>query len=400
MYNIIFFLIKIMTIIGKTSDFFRTNVHIDLEALQNNLSHIKNKAPQSKILAMVKSNAYGHGAIAVSKALANDVDALGVSCLEEALELYFNKINKRIVIWSGFIDEKELNAITKFNFETVIHSKYQLEILQRVKLTKPLKVWLKIDTGMHRLGFQFPEVINIYKSLIENRNIQKPLQLMTHFSDADISTNPKTLNQKILFENITSNWIGEKGISNSAFILNWANSQLDWIRPGLLLYGVSPISSVTSDKLGFTPVMTLTSKIISIKEIKKGESIGYASTWKCPQNTRMGIVSIGYGDGYPRHIKEGTLVLVDGVYCPIIGRVSMDYITIDLTKAKSVKVGDTVVLWGNNLFVEDISEKAETSPYELCCQLTKRVKYNFYSKSSEFKKILNIEINPLEVSYV
>lgn len=384
----------------KTMNFFRTEVHIDLESLQYNLLYIKKKAPLSKILAMVKSNAYGHGAIEISKVLTQQVNVLGVSSLQEALELYFNKVNSRLVIWGGFLNEKELTTIAQFGFETVVHSFHQLSILESLVLTKPLKVWLKIDTGMHRLGFELPQVIDVYNNLMVNKNVSKPLYLMTHFSDADILANPKTLKQISIFESITANWIGEKGIANSASILNWPKTYLEWVRPGILLYGISPVYSISSQKLGISPVMTLTSKIISLKEIKKGESIGYGSSWVCPQNTLMGIVSIGYGDGYPRHIKEGTLVLVNGIYCPIIGRVSMDYLTIDLSKVAGAKVGDLVILWGKDLPIEDIAEKAGTSPYELCCQLTQRVKFKFYSKSSELKKNLHFKNKPMEVSYV
>jgi alanine racemase len=370
-------------------NFSRTVAYIDLAALQYNLSRVKKTVTKSKILAMVKSRAYGHGAIEISKSLKPQVDVLGVACLQEALELYSNKIHTRIVIWGGFLNNNELQTIIKYGFETVIHNFEQIDILEKSKLTKPITVWLKIDTGMHRLGFQPEQAIEAKKRLIENSMVHKPLYYMTHFSDAPTITNAKTHKQTTVFKEVTANWEGENGLANSAAILNWPESYSEWIRPGIILYGISPMDHISGQELGYLPVMTLTSKIIAIQNIKKGESVGYNSTWVAPRDTRIGVIAIGYGDGYPRHIKPGTNVLINRIQCQVIGRVSMDYLTVDLTELSETKVGDQVILWGRGLPVEDIAQQAGTSPYELCCQLTSRVKYTYYQHSNDLEKALD-----------
>lgn len=380
-----------MPFTDSTRDFARTVAHIDLEALMGNFSCVKRIAPKSKILAMVKSNAYGHSVVEVARTLSGEADVLGVSCLSEALELYFNNIRARIVIWAGFLDEIELKTIAHYGFETVIHHFEQIDILERVKLEKPIGVWLKIDTGMNRLGFQSEQVKEANLRLMKNPLVKKPLFYMTHFSDADNPMSEKTKRQSDYFKEITADWSGGMGLANSAAILQWPHTLHDWIRPGLILYGISSVDHLSISSLGFKAVMTLTSKIIAIKEIEEGESVGYSSTWKSPKKTRVGIVSVGYGDGYPWHVQSGTSVLIDGVECPLVGRVAMDYITVDLTAIPQSKVGDSVILWGRGFPVETIAAKAGTSPYELCCQLTKRVKYQYYVSSHELNKALNGE---------
>ncbi len=369
-------------------DFFRTIAHVDLEALYSNLMFIKNTAKSSKILALVKSDAYGHGAVEVSKFLSTKVDALGVANVCEALELYRANIQARILIFGGFLQDEELVSISDCNLEIVVHNFEQLDLLEKVKLRKPVSVWLKIDTGMNRLGFYPQDAIVANQRLLENKQVKKPLHYITHFSDAD-SNDGKTVEQIDLFKKVTTNWDGDKGLANSAAIFNWSQSHNDWVRPGIFLYGISSIPGVCSEQMGLFPVLTLTSKIITIKKVKRGDAVGYGSTWVCQKDTLMGVIAIGYGDGYPWHIKPGTMVLVHGRYCLVIGRVSMDYITIDITDVANAKVGDLVILWGKGLPVENIAYQAGTSPYELGCQLTKRVKFKYYNISNELDKVIN-----------
>ncbi len=352
-----------------------TIAHIDLEALHHNLNQIKATAPKSKILAMVKRDAYGHGAVEIAKSIERDVNAFGVIFLKEALQLSGAGIKTPIVILSGFFDAEELTAIDQHGFESVIHNFAQLEILEKTKLKNPLRVWLKIDTGMHRLGFQPHQVQEAYQKLMQNKMVQKPLRLMTHFSDADNVNSKKTSAQIALFEQLAATLEGEWCMANSSAILNWPKTHVDWIRPGITLYGISPFDGKTGLELNLQPVMTLTSRLITIHELEKGETVGYGSTFICPEKMRVGIASIGYGDGYPRNTKSGAPILVDGVRTQLIGRVAMDMIGIDLRPVPNAKIGSTVTLWGKGLPVEEVAVYAGEYQYELFSRLTSRVWY-------------------------
>lgn len=349
--------------------------HIDLEALHHNLRQIKLATPKSKIMAMVKSNAYGHGAVEVSKSLEYDVDAFSVMFLEEALQLRNVGIKKPIVILTGFFNSEELSLADKYNLECSVHNFRQIEILSEAKLSKPLGIWFKIDTGMHRLGFQPHQVQDAYNKLMQNKMVQKPLRLMTHFSNADDILNNKTAKQISSFKKLTSNLEGECCTANSAAIISWQESHMHWVRPGIMLYGASPFSDKTGLKLNLKPVMTLSSRIIAIHELEKGETIGYGGIFTCPEKMSIGIVSIGYGHGYPRNTKSGTRVLVDGVYTQLIGRVAMDMIAIDLRTIAKAKIGANVILWGKGLPIEEIAVNAGEAVWELFCRLTSRVYY-------------------------
>ena len=351
--------------------------HIDLEALSNNLHKIKATSPKSKVLAMIKCNAYGHGVVEVAKNIEQEVSAFGVMFLQEALQLSNAGIKKSIVILTGFFDAEELKIVDEFGFECVIHNFEQIEILEKSKLSRALSVWFKIDTGMHRLGFQPHQVSNAYQRLMSHNMIQKPLRLMTHFSDADDMTNDKTKDQIELFEKVTANLEGELCLANSSAILNYPKTRTTWIRPGILLYGAVPFKSNTGLELGLEPVMTLSSRIITTHELAQGETIGYGSIFKCPEKMRIGTVSIGYGHGYPRN-TESAPVLVDGIRTQLVGRVAMDMIGVDLRKAPDAKVGSEVILWGRGLPVEEVARCAGEIQYELFCRLTSRVKYKFY----------------------
>jgi alanine racemase len=362
-----------------------TIAHIDLEALHHNLNQIKATAPKSNILAMVKANAYGHGAVEIAKSLEHDADAFGVILLKEAMQLKNAGIKKPIVLLSGFFDAEDLGIIDKFNFECVIHNFEQIEILEKAKLEKPLRVWFKIDTGMHRLGFQPNQVQNAYQKLMKNKMVQKPLRLMTHFSDADDTASDKTSKQIALFEQLVANLEGELSMANSSAILNWPQAHTTWIRPGITLYGVSPFKNKSAPKLNLKPVMTLTARIRTIHELEKGETVGYGSTFACPEKMRVGIASIGYGDGYPRNAKTGTPVLVNGIRTQLIGRVAMDMIGIDLRPIQNAKIGNSVTLWGRRLPVEEIAAATGEYQYELLSRLTSRVHYQFYQHSADLK---------------
>ncbi|QLH42793.1 MAG: alanine racemase [Coxiellaceae bacterium] len=356
----------------------RVVAEIDLAALRANLAKVKAYAPHSKVLAMVKANAYGHGLVPIATTLAGEqVDGFGVAALDEGITLRQAGIKTRIILMSGVANVDELQIAAAHRFELVIHHPSQIQLLQIASLPTPITIWLKLDTGMHRLGFSPDSFQQAYQALLDCHQVQKPIILMTHLSDADDISNNKTQQQIAMFQSCTAGFPGPKSIANSAAIIAWPEARADWIRPGIMLYGVSPLQNQVAPQLGLAPVMTFRSRIIAVNMIPKGESIGYGSTWQCPENMPIGVVAAGYGDGYPRHAASGTPILVEGVRCPLIGRVSMDLITIDLRNLPQAKLGTPVILWGNGLPVEEIAACAGTIAYELLCSPTQRVKFTY-----------------------
>lgn len=341
-------------------------------ALKHNIQQIKNYAPQSKIMAVVKANAYGHGVVFVSSAIEQNVDCFGVARLEEALKLRSNGITKPILLLEGFFAERDLPIIAVNHFQTVVHSIEQLEALQRASLPNPIRVWLKIDTGMHRLGIHLEQVDSFYQTLKTCPNVAPDIALMSHLSRADETQCDYTQFQYDQFLQAVAGKQAELSLAASAGILFWPQTQLDWIRPGLIMYGISPDNNI-EQRNGLLPVMSLTSSLIAVREHKKGEPVGYGGCWQSPRDTNIGVVAIGYGDGYPRDIPSGTPVYLNGRLVPIVGRVSMDMLTIDLGPNCPDKVGDEVVLWGPELPIEEISKRSGILSYELITKLTPRV---------------------------
>ena len=369
---------------------------IHLKALAHNYQTIKSYAPNSNVLAVLKANAYGHGLELIAKALPQ-ADAFGVARIGEAILLREAGITQPIVLLEGFFSIDELQLLVEHNLDTVIHNAFQLTALTQSSLSKPLKVWLKIDTGMHRLGINPDEFTQYFDALNSNHNVKKSIVLMSHLGCADDKSNTITTFQTELFKSITSSCSMERSLANSAGICAWPNTHFDWVRPGLMLYGISPmlpeptITPVLANRLcanrvqNIQPVMTLKSSLIAIREIGSGESVGYGGSWTSTKPTTIGVVAIGYGDGYPRHAENGTPVYVNGRIVPIIGRVSMDMITVDLgeqacneptsenTNKVVDKIGDEVILWGAELPVERVARHATTIPYELLCNISRRV---------------------------
>lgn len=351
----------------------RVYAEIDCVALRHNVSQVASLAPNSRVLAMVKANGYGHGLIEVASVLRHDADALGVARIEEALRLRRAGIDCPLVLAEGFTQAEELPLLVTENLETVVHQSWQVEMLERANLLTPVKVWLKIDTGMHRLGFNPEQVPAIWQRLAFCPSVQPDLGLMTHFAQAEIKTNDQTLQQIASFDAVTATLLGPHSLANSAAILGWPETHRDWVRPGIMLYGISPYPETTGLDFDLRPVMTLHSEIIALREVAAGEPIGYGATWHCPCNSLIGVVAMGYGDGYPRYIQNGAPVWVNGGIVPLVGRVSMDMLTVDLTERLDVKIGDKVVLWGEGLPVEWVAKAANTSPYELVCGVTERI---------------------------
>ena len=349
-----------------------TRAVINLNALRHNLQVVQKTAPNSKVLAVIKANAYGHGMVEVAQSLKN-VHAFGVARLNEALTLRAAGINKPIVLLEGFFNQSDLSTLTEKDLQCVVHSQEQVTAILQAKLHKPLQIWLKLDTGMHRLGFHAQQFDSVYKVLNSSENIQKPINLMTHFHCADEVDNNITAQQITLFKEHIQNNSGLNSLANSAAIFAWPEAHFDIIRPGISLYGVSPFENRSATALQLRPVMTLKSQLIAIRDHQAGESVGYGAGWKAQHDTRLGVVAVGYGDGYPRLAPQGTPVLVNGRLVPVVGRVSMDMLTVDLGLDNQDKVGDDVTLWGDGLPAEKVAQHIGTTAYELVTKLTSRV---------------------------
>lgn len=345
---------------------------IHLGALRRNLARVREIAGNSKVMAVVKADGYGHGLERAARALAR-ADAFGVAALGDGLRLRAAGIAKRIVVLSGPDDAGDLAEFRRLGLEAVIHHESQVRWLEADRDPRALRIWLKLDTGMHRLGFAADRVAEIHRRVRALQNIDRSIVLMTHFAASDEFDRPMTKEQIALFAAATAELEGERTLANSAGVLGWPHARGDWVRVGGLLYGLSVIDGKSGTDLGFEPAMTLASKLISVNPIRKGERIGYAATWECPEDMPIGVAAIGYGDGYPRSAPSGTPVLVNGQRASIVGRVSMDLITIDLRTAPEANVGDRVVLWGCELPVEEIAGHAGTISYDLTCGMTKRV---------------------------
>ena len=351
-----------------------SRIVIDIKALEHNFLRIKELAPNSKVMAIVKADAYGHGIVRVAKTL-NNADAFGVACLEEAEQLRQSSIKTPIVLLEGPYKPDDLPLIIKFKLDMVIHNEYQIQLLEKTKIEGSINAWLKIDTGMHRLGFPIEKADAILNRLLLCKNINSRPILMTHLATANEKKDNLTQQQLEAFKKISKIIDGEKTVANSAALINFPEAHFDWVRPGLMLYGVSPLTDSFGHNHGLRSVMTLESEIISIQYLSKNEPVGYGATWRCPEDMPVGIIAAGYGDGFPRHAKSGTPILVNNVRCPLIGRASMDMLTIDLRNQPNAKIGDRVVLWGDSLPIEEVALHADTIPYELLCGVHKRLKF-------------------------
>lgn len=345
---------------------------IDQQAIEKNLQVVRGYAPNSKVMAVVKSNGYGHGLARAAKALGG-ADAFAVACIDEAVLLRKLGVKKRIVLLEGFHNPDEIPIIIENGFDCVIHDFWQVEALQRSTVNAVIDVWIKIDTGMRRLGF-FPKDVHKVKEMLCQCRTTKvaDINYMTHFANADDLNDQATMHQQEMFLQTVCGLSGQLSLANSAGVMGWEDSHLDWVRPGIMLYGVSPFVKKCDD---LNPAMTLVSQIIAIKDCSEGDAVGYGGSWICPADIQIGVVAIGYGDGYPRHAPSGTPVFVNGQRAKIIGRVSMDMICIDLSKIENPSVGDEVELWGENIAVEEVAEYCFTIAYELLCGVTSRVEF-------------------------
>ncbi len=345
---------------------------IDLDALAHNLQRIRELAPDSRIMAVIKADGYGHGALRVAHALMG-ADAFGVARVAEGMALRSAGIRHKIVVLEGFSSPEELILVREHGLDTVLHHPSQLEMLEQAPAGATILLWLKIDTGMHRLGFPPVAYGEIMARLSGCAAVAMPVGLMTHLASADELKNPQTSKQLACFQAVAEQHSGQLSIANSAGILAWEQAHADWLRPGIMLYGISPFSESTGGEHGLRPVMNFSTRLIAVNQLSRGDAVGYGGRWVCPEDMAVGVAAVGYGDGYPRHATAGTPVLVNGERVPLIGRVSMDMISVDLRSQPTARVGDPVLLWGAELPVEVVALAANTIPYELTCKLTNRV---------------------------
>lgn len=346
---------------------------IQLDHLAHNLQLLRSYTQDAKIISVVKADAYGHGLAQSAQALSQS-DAFAVACVDEALALRSTGILHPIICLQGFKNVKELQQIVDANIQTVVHSPHQVKILRSYGLKQSIQVWLKIDTGMGRLGFVAAQAEEFFEQLRQINNISK-IRLMTHFANADMLDDIKMEKQRHCFEKITQKYPEcECSAANSAASIAYSKTLYDWVRPGLCLYGVSPFQSHQShpDLTDFKPVMSVHAPIISIKEMVKGDTIGYGGTYTCPHDMRVAVIAMGYADGYPRNLHREANVSIHGNLAPIIGRVSMDMITVDVSNV-DVEIGDEAELWGQDISVHEVANAANMLSYELLCSIADHV---------------------------
>jgi alanine racemase len=347
---------------------------IDTAALRHNLETVRRYAPASRVMSVIKANAYGHGLVPVAKALAA-TDGYAVARLEEGIALRDAGLANRVLLLEGVFGAEQLKHAVQLHFDLMVHSFEQLALLEQRNGTQPVSVWLKVDTGMNRLGFRPEQVAAACERLARIRSVARHPVLVTHLANADDRADPMTSAQLSTFETVTAEFNGPRSIANSAAVFAWPDTAADWIRPGLALYGVSPFRNGTASDLGLQPAMHLQTEVIAVKDVRARETVGYGATWRAARDTRLAVAAVGYGDGYPCGTASGAPVLVNGQRAPLVGRVSMDMLTIDVTDLPAVSPGDPVVLWGRGVPVEEIARHAGTIPYELLCRVSQRVRH-------------------------
>jgi len=355
-------------------------VHIDLNALRHNYALACEAAPDSQNMAVVKADGYGHGATPIARALEPAVPAFGVACLEEAMALRRAGIQKPILLLEGFFNADELDIVAANNIWLLVENQWQIDTLARSTHTTPISVWLKVDTGMHRLGVQLNKVESSYQKLQQAEGVANEIVVATHFACADLLHNQTTTLQierlKTAISSLTTSSTSNDiplSMANSPALFAWPQARAQWNRAGYMLYGNSPFDRPHPINEKLIPVMSLTSKVISLRTVPAGESVGYGATWTATRESVIATVPVGYGDGYPRTAHSGTPVLINGQRARLAGRVSMDLITVDVTDLKGVDQGSAVELWGKALSVEEVASHAQTIGYELLTRMPGRL---------------------------
>lgn len=354
-----------------------TKAIVRLDAIKKNLETTLGFAPGANIMAVIKANAYGHGAIEVARALHDRVPAFAVSFLDEALQLREAGIKRPILILQGIMGSADVAEAAANDFWLMLHSRAQVEKVLQTDCARPVRVWIKADTGMHRLGLAVAELDQICEELAASGHVRDKMVLCTHLACSDELANPLTRQQLSRFRACASKYDLPQSIANSAAIMFWPETHAEWNRPGYMLFGNSPLETSGQDSTALVPAMSMTSEIMAIRDVPTGEGVGYGQNWVAQRPSVIGTVSIGYADGYPRHAANGTPVLVNGQRVPLAGRVSMDMITVDLTELEGVDIGDPVELWGQGLSVNEVAAHAGTIGYEILAGLTGRVPVSY-----------------------
>ncbi|MBD1550042.1 alanine racemase [Pseudomonas typographi] len=340
---------------------------IDLQALRDNYRFAR-KLAGSRALAVIKADAYGHGAVRCAQALHAEADGFAVACIEEALELRAAGVQAPVLLLEGFFEATELALIAEHRLWCVVHSLWQLQAIEQASLSQPIQVWLKLDTGMHRVGLQPGDYAAAYRRLQASGKVSKVV-MMSHFARADELGSPASNDQTAVFRAATQGLGAETSLRNSPALLGWPQLPSDWVRPGIMLYGASPFEEAQANASRLKPVMTLESKVIGVQQLGPGEPVGYGAQFVTDKPMRVGVVAMGYADGYPRHAPTGTPVWVAGQRSRLLGRVSMDMLSIDLTEVPAATVGSPVELWGRNVLANDVASAAGTIAYQLFCNV-------------------------------
>lgn len=351
---------------------------VDLAAIRHNYAVAKRCAPGRQAFAVVKANAYGHGVREVVTALHDEADGFAVASLEEAAEVRAMHAQARILLLEGCFSAEELPMAAHLALDIVVQSAQQAEALLAASLSRPLNVWLKLDSGMHRLGFSAAQIRDWHARLRAAGQVAE-LNLLSHFACADERGHPLIEEQVELFLGLLDLDFDQRSLANSAALLTIPAAHMDWLRPGIMLYGATPFAELDAATLGLRPVMSLEAQLIGLRDIAAGESVGYGATWVAERPSRIGTVSCGYADGYPRHAPSGTPVIVRGQRVPLVGRVSMDMLTVDLSDVADAELGDTVELWGAHLPVDEVARAAGSIGYELLTKVTARVPRRYRS---------------------
>lgn len=350
-----------------------TIAHIDPVAIAHNLGRVREFAAGSRVMAVVKADAYGHRIDLCLPALEH-ADMLAVATIEEARAIRRLGNGLPVLLLEGVRDYGDLAVAADLGLELTIHHPHQLEALERFGRSPAKRLWLKIDTGMHRLGVPLEAAADMHRRLGAIAGVEQ-VNLMSHLACAEEPSHPLNAVQLERFRRATDPLDGERCLANSAGLITLPEARFEWVRAGLVLYGVSPLPGQPGPSLGLEPAMTLTAELVAVNRVAAGESIGYGARFVADRDMSVGVAAIGYGDGYPRSMVDGAPVLVKGMSCRMCGRVSMDMITIDLRPCPDAKVGDEVVLWGQGLPIETLAEAAGTIPYELVCRITRRVRF-------------------------
>ncbi|HQT43189.1 MAG TPA: alanine racemase [Halothiobacillus sp.] len=356
----------------ESSALRRPQLTMDLSALRHNAVVAKQAAGGRKLFAAVKADGYGHGAAMVTQAIRESMDGFMVASLGEGEALRQAGVTQRIMVLQGVMSQTEARRAAQRFLEPVFHHVSQIEAVGRVGFGLPLTAWLKLDTGMHRVGFTADEFPEAYARLSTLRGVRPNPGVLTHFARADEPNPAPTHAQIDLFHQVTATVQGDTSLCNSAGLLAFPDAGGDWVRPGIMLYGGNPFVTGTAADHGLRPVMTLTTRLIAIRTVQAGETVGYGGRFTASETMPVGVVAIGYGDGYPRHAPDGTPILVNGQRARLIGRVSMDLITVDL-RGITASVGDSVECWGAQLPIDEVASAASTISYELMCQMSGRV---------------------------